>query len=235
MKSSLSSNSLSDDETEKIKHSEYDFSRFNGGSSQNLQFVQTLRNDEMGPPPNLQYVNTAPIHNKEYEDAEIKLKIQEAHLKEAEIKLKIQEVELKKAQVLMKLEEASLKKQEASLKKQDIEVRKRDTLLKDEDIRMKKHEIRMKWLEAERYAQETKHHDIINKSIETSLVLKNLDSRMKIIHSIGLNFGSNTDFNTLVKMSELLGDSIPDHVIDDLKAVKNKITHDNQTAKSIYH
>jgi hypothetical protein len=200
--------------------------------SQNLQFVKTLNHEDMGS-PNLQYINTIPIHNKEYEDAEIKIKIQEAHLKEAEIKLKLQEVELKKAQVIMKLEEANHKKQESLLKEKEITMKDIDTLLKEQDTLMKKHEVKMKWLESNRYEKETEHQQKINLSIQTSLILSNLQARLKIIHSIGLNFGSKTDFDTLVKMSELLGDSVPDNILDDLKAIKNKINKDNE-AKNLY-
>jgi hypothetical protein len=67
----------------------------------------------------------------------------------------------------------------------------------------------------------------------TSTKLHNLNNRLKIIHWIGLNFSSNTDFETLVKMKELLGGSVPSSVIDDLKSIKNKIQRDKEHRESL--
>ena len=53
--------------------------------------------------------------------------------------------------------------------------------------------------------------------------LKTLESRLRIIHEIGIKFSDKKDIETLLKMSHLLGDEIPKDLINDIKPISNKI------------
>lgn len=158
-------------------------------------------------------------HSKKLEEAEIELKLQEVKLKDADTKIKLQEVEIKKIDISTKIEEVELKKQEIELKKQESELKKNEALYK--------------YLECVRYDQETKHQKSINKSIDTTLILKNVETRLKIIYDIGMNMSSKTDFETLKRMNELLGDNASNGIINDLQFVHNKIKKDKEIIESM--
>ena len=159
-------------------------------------------------------------HSAEYEYASTKLKEQESKLMEAETKLKYQETYFKEAQVVFK-------EKESLLKDEDVQHRKQETLLKEQDVKLKT-------LECLRYEQETKHQEGINKCIETTLRLRNLQIRLDIIHEIGLKFDGNSDFDTLLEMSELLGDPIPESVVSSLKPINSKIIKNKEVRTSVY-
>lgn len=187
-------------------------------------------------------------HSLEYEKASTMLKNNESMLKEAETKLKYEEISLKNAQVAFKNEETLLKKEDVSYRKQDIEYRKQDAenrkqdvfyrekeiLLKEQEYLLKKTEVRLKGLECDRYEQETKHQKTINTTVETTLSLRNLQIRLSILQEIGLKFDGVADFETLIKMSELLGDPIPEEMLSSLKPIGSKIIKNNQTRDSMY-
>jgi hypothetical protein len=105
---------------------------------------------------------------------------------------------------------------------------------KDLELQYNKLEIEYKNLENLRYQQESLHQNIMNKHMQTEYHLKNIELRLSLIHSLGIKLNSNTDFETIVKISKLLGHEISDALLIDLNIIDKKIKNDRANINSIY-
>jgi len=83
-------------------------------------------------------------------------------------------------------------------------------------------------LENEKFIEENRHIKEINKQIEIEHQLKNINLRLSILHTIGVNSHNNIDSDTLAKLSKLFGyETISDMDISlIMPKIKKDTTHE---------
>lgn len=77
--------------------------------------------------------------------------------------------------------------------------------LKRTEIELKKTEIAAKQLYNTRYQLETEHLDKLWGLKRSEITLKNMESRIRAIHNLGINLNSHSDLKLLLDMSSILG------------------------------
>ncbi len=114
---------------------------------------------------------------------------------------------------------------ENKLKEVEIKYKEAELLLKINESIYKEKEINIKQLEYDRYLEESIHQKKLNKLIEDALLLKNVESRINILHSIGIQLNQQTDFKYIVELSKILGHTIDDNIVEKLDILKYKINY----------
>lgn len=121
-----------------------------------------------------------------------------------------------------------------SLKTVEIELKKKELLFKDQEITHKKYEIFSKYLENIRYEQETEHQRKINKYIEESFRLKNIENNLKNIEyklNILNNLGLNSSIDKQINLEKLMAIFNEDKVLEEFVS---KINKDKEFLKNLY-
>jgi hypothetical protein len=130
--------------------------------------------------------------------------------------------------------EIDYKKQECKYKENECKLKEAETLLKLNETKFKEAETLLKLNENERYIMETSHQKKLNRLLEDAVHLKNLESRIEIINSLGIKLDKNTDIEVILRLSELLGHDIPQELKEKLKIIEGKIKDGRNTIERLW-